>query len=307
MTNQDDLNAILSIPSRFNTADSCCTSNEERATTPAVASDLEVADPIWAAIRREAREEEKRSSCMCHLLNRSILAHSTLEESLASILASKLATRDVCEERLTSLILQAFRSVPTIKSAIRQDLKAVVDRDPVAGGFLRPFAFFKGFQALQAYRVTHWNWVRGERFLAVYLQNRISEVYGVDIHPAAIIGCGILMDHATGIVIGETSVVEDNVSILHEVTLGGTGKQSGNRHPKVRQGVLLGAGAKILGNVEIGAGAKVGAGSVVLDPVPAHCTVAGVPARIVSRNEVNIPAIDMDQQFPHHFENGSGI
>lgn len=306
MTNQEDHQAILSIPLRHNEAGACCSLTSERPVDEKQL-DLESADPVWGAIRREARDEEKRSPYMCQFLNRIILAQPTLEESLATILASKLSTRDMCEERLVSLILQAFRGAARIQAAIRQDLKAVVDRDPVAGGFLRPFGFFKGFQALQAYRVTHWHWVRGEHLLAIYLQNRISEVYGVDIHPAAIIGAGILMDHATGVVIGETSVVEDNVSILHEVTLGGTGKQSGNRHPKVRQGVLLGAGAKLLGNVEIGEGAKIGAGSVVLDPVPAHCTVAGVPARIVSRNEVNIPAIDMDQQFPHHFENGSGI
>jgi serine O-acetyltransferase len=167
--------------------------------------------------------------------------------------------------------------------------------------------FFKGFQALQVHRVAHWHWNHNGRFLATYLQNRVSEIYGVDIHPAARIGAGILMDHATGIVVGETSVIEDNVSILHEVTLGGTGKQSGDRHPKVRQGVLIGAGAKILGNVEIGEGSKIGAGSVVLDSVPPHCTVAGVPARIVARRTTSIPAMEMDQQFPHHFEDGSGI
>ncbi len=141
----------------------------------------------------------------------------------------------------------------------------------------------------------------------MFLQNRSSEVFGVDIHPAARIGDGILMDHATSIVVGETAVIEDNVSILHEVTLGGTGKESGDRHPKVRQGVLIGAGAKILGNVEIGEGAKIGAGSVVLDSVPAHCTVAGVPARIVASKSTCMPALDMDQKFPHDFIDGSGI
>lgn len=267
----------------------------------------ESSDPVWTAIRREARAEEQRGSCMCPLLNRLILAPKELEDSLATILSSKLASRDMCEDRLSTLILQVLRSSPEIRFAIRQDLRAIVDRDPVAGGFLRPFVFFKGFQALQAYRVSHWHWCHGGPFLAAYLQNRVSEVYGVDIHPAARIGSGILMDHATSIVIGETSVVEDNVSILHEVTLGGTGKQSGDRHPKVRQGVLIGAGAKVLGNVEIGEGAKVGAGSVVLDSVPPHSTVAGVPARIVTRNDVGMPAMEMDQQFPHHFEDGSGI
>ena len=267
----------------------------------------EPADPIWAAIRREAKAEEQACSCLCLFLNKSVLELANMEDALGGILSSKLATGTITEDRMQSLILHAFAACPTIRLAIRNDLQAIVDRDPVAGGYLRPFVFFKGFQALQAYRVAHWHWNHGSRFLAVFLQNRISEIFAVDIHPAARIGSGILMDHATGIVVGETSVIEDNVSILHEVTLGGTGKQSGDRHPKVRQGVLIGAGSKILGNVEIGAGSKIGAGSVVLDPVPPHCTVAGVPARIVARNSAKNPAQEMDQQFPHHFEDGSGI
>jgi serine O-acetyltransferase len=264
-------------------------------------------DLIWNAIRREARVEEQRGSYLCLFFNKTVLEPATLEDALARILSRKLATDSVSDDRMTSMILDAFHASPEIRCAIRSDLQAVVDRDPVAGGYLAPFVFFKGFQALQAYRVAHWYWNHDDRFLAVYIQNRVSEVFAVDIHPAARIGSGILMDHATGIVVGETSVIEDNVSILHEVTLGGTGKQSGDRHPKVRQGVLIGAGSKILGNVEIGAGAKIGAGSVVLDAVPPHCTVAGVPARIVARNCANNPALDMDQRFPHHFEDGSGI
>lgn len=272
-----------------------------------VVKDNVVTDVVWSDIRNEAAKEEQIGSGLCQFLNRFILAQPSLEDSLAAMLASKLATEIVTEDRLLSLINAAFQGDRGIQAAIRQDLCAVSDRDPVAGGFLRPFSLFKGFQALQAYRVSHWHWKNGSRFFAVYFQNRISEVFGVDIHPAAVVGAGILMDHATGIVVGETAIIEDNVSILHEVTLGGTGKQSGDRHPKVRQGVLIGAGAKILGNVEIGEGAKIGAGSVVLDPVPPHTTVAGVPARIVARNAVSIPAIEMDQQFPHHFEDGGGI
>ena len=264
-------------------------------------------DPIWTAIRQEVRVEERRGSPLVLLLDKLVLEPVRLEDALAKILSPKLATPTVGEDRMTTLIRQAFFGDPSISVAIRRDLQAIVDRDPVAGGYLLPFVFFKGFQSLQAYRVGHWYWNRGDHFLAGFLQNRISEVFGVDIHPAARIGAGILMDHATGIVVGETSVIEDNVSILHEVTLGGTGKQSGDRHPKVRQGVLIGAGAKVLGNVEIGAGAKIGAGSVVLDSVPAHCTVAGVPAKIVARNCAANPALEMDQHFPHHFEDGSGI
>lgn len=264
-------------------------------------------DVVWAAIRREAMLEEKRGSCLCLFLNQTVLESKRLEDALAGILSRKLATETVSEERIRSLILQAFCASSSIRDALRDDLQAIVDRDPVAGGYLRPFVFFKGFQALQSYRVAHWYWNHGDCFFAVFLQNRVSEVYAVDIHPAARIGSGILMDHATGIVVGETSVIENNVSILHEVTLGGTGKESGDRHPKIRQGVLIGAGSKVLGNVEIGEGSKIGAGSVVLDPVPPHCTVAGVPARIVARNSSGQPAIDMNQQFPHHFEDGSGI
>ncbi|WP_010584058.1 serine O-acetyltransferase [Schlesneria paludicola] len=265
------------------------------------------ADPIWAAIRDEARQEERRGASLLLFLDKSVLEPTSLEDALARILSAKLNAEMLGEDRMRSLLWQAFQNAPQIQRSIRQDLQAIVDRDPVASGYLIPFVFFKGFQALQAYRVAHWYWNRNDHFLAAFLQNRISEVFGVDIHPAARIGSGILMDHATGIVVGETSVIEDNVSILHEVTLGGTGKETGDRHPKVRQGVLIGAGAKILGNVEIGEGAKIGAGSVVLDSVPPHCTVAGVPARIVARNCRANPALDMDQQFPHHFEDGSGI
>lgn len=265
------------------------------------------ADPIWSAIREEARQEERRGASLLLFLDKSVLGPASLEDALARILSAKLNAEMLGEDRMRSLLCQAFQNSPQIQRSIRQDLQAIVDRDPVASGYLIPFVFFKGFQALQAYRVAHWYWNRNDHFLAAFLQNRVSEVFGVDIHPAARIGSGILMDHATGIVVGETSVIEDNVSILHEVTLGGTGKESGDRHPKVRQGVLIGAGAKILGNVEIGEGAKIGAGSVVLDSVPPHCTVAGVPARIVARNCRENPALYMDQQFPHHFEDGSGI
>jgi serine O-acetyltransferase len=170
-----------------------------------------------------------------------------------------------------------------------------------------PLLYYKGFHALQSYRVAHWIWNKGRESLAFYLQNRISEVFGVDVHPAARIGTGILIDHGTSVVIGETAVIEDNVSMLHEVTLGGTGKQTGDRHPKVRQGVLIGTGAKILGNVEIGEGAKVAAGSVVLKDVPPHSTVAGVPAVVVGRPEVDQPALSMDQSLPDAHVGGSGI
>lgn len=264
-------------------------------------------DPIWTAIRAEAWSEEERDPLFRQHLTETILKSRRLEDALSQILACKLTSNCVNPVLLKSLIDQAFASSPAVGRAIRKDLQAIRDRDPASRSFLIPFLFFKGFHALQCYRVSHWLWNQGRQLLAVHIQTQTSEKFGVDIHPAAVIGSGILMDHATGIVIGETSVVEDNVSILHEVTLGGTGKETGDRHPKVREGVLIGAGAKVLGNVEIGMGAKIGAGSVVLIAVPAHCTAAGVPARIVGRTGVDSPALEMDQSFPDTFKEGGGI
>ncbi len=274
---------------------------------PAPSVQSQAADPIWMAIRAEAWSEEERDPFLRQFLTATILKNRRLEDALAQLLSSKLATECVNPALLRSLFDQAFASCPSVGEAIRNDLWAIRDRDPASRGFLIPLLFFKGFQALQSYRVAHWLWMHDRQLLAFHFQNRISEVFGVDIHPAAQIGSGVLMDHGTGIVIGETSVIEDDVSILHEVTLGGTGKDSGDRHPKVRRGVLIGAGAKVLGNIEIGEGSKIGAGSVVLDPVPSHCTVAGVPSRIVGRLATKMPALEMDQQFPHRHEEGSGI
>jgi len=265
------------------------------------------ADPIWTAIRAEAWSEEERDPILRKYLRDTILKSRRLEDALSLQLSAKLATECVYPMILQALIDHVFKNCPNSSVAIRNDLQAVADRDPAARGFLVPFLYFKGFHALQAYRVANWYWNQGRQLLAIHMQNRVSEVYGVDIHPAAKIGSGILIDHGTGIVIGETTVIEDNVSMLHEVTLGGTGKEQGDRHPKVRQGVLIGAGAKVLGNIEIGEGAKIAAGSVVLDPVPPHCTVAGVPARIVKRAQTEVPALEMDQQFPHTQTDGSGI
>lgn len=274
---------------------------------PVKSEQIQINDPIWLAIRAEAWSEEERDPFLRQFLTATILKNRKLEDALSQILSAKLANDCVNPALLRSLFDQAFASCPSVGEAIRNDLAAIRDRDPASRGFLIPFLFFKGFQALQSYRVANWLWSRDRQLLAIHLQNRISEVFGVDIHPAARIGSGVLIDHGTGVVIGETSVIEDDVSILHEVTLGGTGKDTGDRHPKVRRGVLIGAGSKVLGNIEIGEGAKVGAGSVVLDPVPAHCTVAGVPSRIVGRLGNKLPALEMDQQFPHRHEDGSGI
>jgi serine O-acetyltransferase len=264
-------------------------------------------DPIWTAIRAESWSEMEQEPLLGSFLHATILNHRSLEDALSFHLAGKLATESLSPMLVRELIDTAFSSNPKIGHSLRVDLQAVRDRDPASHGFSVPFLYFKGFHALQSYRVAHWLWSEGRHLLAIHLQSRIAEVFAVDIHPAAKIGTGILIDHGTSVVIGETAVVEDNVSILHEVTLGGTGKELGDRHPKVRHGVLIGAGAKVLGNVEIGAGAKIGAGSVVLDDVPPHCTVAGVPAQVVGRPKVDSPALAMDQQFPHSHSGGSGI
>jgi serine O-acetyltransferase len=234
----------------------------------------------------------------------SVLRHRKLEDALGVILANKLQTPDLPAILLRDLINEVLAEDVSIGASIRADLLAARTRDPAARGYVQPFLYYKGFHALQAYRVAHWLWGKGRHALAAHLQNRISEAFGVDVHPAARIGSGLLIDHGTSVVIGETAVVEDYVSLLHEVTLGGTGKETGDRHPKVRRGVLIGAGAKILGNIEIGRGAKVGAGSVVLTDVPPHTTVAGVPARVVGRCTVAEPALEMDATFPLVVEGG---
>jgi serine O-acetyltransferase len=195
------------------------------------------------------------------------------------------------------VIDEAFLSDPNIIESAMMDILAVQERDPAVEEYSIPLLYLKGFHALQIHRVAHWLWKQKRIPLALYLQNRSSVIFGVDVHPAATIGKGIMFDHATGVVVGETAVIEDNVSLLQGVTLGGTGKQSGDRHPKIRQGVMIGAGAKVLGNIEIGMGAKVGAGSVVLESVPAHTTVAGVPAKIVGRPSCDMPSLSMEQNL----------
>jgi serine O-acetyltransferase len=264
-------------------------------------------DGFWEQIQSEARREADREPVLASFLFASVLGHTKLEDGLSVILANKLHTSDLPAILLRDLINDALAADVSIRASIRADLLAARTRDPAARGYAQPFLYFKGFHALQAYRVAHWLWGQQRRGLAAHLQNRISEAFGVDVHPAAQIGSGVLIDHGTSVVIGETAVVEDNVSLLHEVTLGGTGKESGDRHPKVRRGVLIGAGAKILGNIEIGMGSKVAAGSVVLKDVPPHTTVAGIPARVVGRCTVAEPALEMDSTFPYTVEEGAGI
>ncbi|MFC4994054.1 serine O-acetyltransferase [Rubritalea tangerina] len=252
-------------------------------------------EEVWIQIRDRAQEIADCEPQLTALLYDVILNRACLGAALAARLSRKLSREEMNREELTPLLEGIFVSHPQVTLSAAADMMAIYDRDPACQSPLEPMLFFKGFLAICTYRVAHHLWNSERKPLALYFQSICSEVFGVDIHPAARIGCGILLDHATSVVIGETAIVEDNVSILHEVTLGGTGKESGDRHPIVRTGVLIGAGSKILGRVEIGQCAKVGAGSVVLADVPEHVTVAGVPAKI--RGKANTPAMDMNQCF----------
>lgn len=256
-------------------------------------------DLVWNQLRKEAAKTAAGEKLLSSFLEEVILSQTSLERAISFHLAQKLASQNIPSITLFDLFLQIAREDKRFQEALRTDLLAIADRDPASNGILAPFLYFKGFHSLTAYRFGHHLWKSNRKCLALYLQSLISEQFGVDIHPAARIGKGILVDHATCLVIGETSVVGDNVSILHDVTLGGTGKDRGDRHPKVAAGVLIGAGAKILGNVRIGIGAKIGAGSVVLDDVPNHCSAAGVPAKIVGKCEVDQPALSMDHHLEH--------
>ncbi len=265
---------------------------------------------IWESIIAEARSLAEGEPMLASFFHATLLKHENLGSALSYLLANKLANPIMPAIAIREIVEEAYRKDPSMIFSAARDVTAVSQRDPAVDKYSTPLLYLKGFHALQAYRIGNWLWKEGRRSLAVYLQNEISVSFGVDIHPAATIGCGIMLDHATGIVVGETAVIENDVSILQSVTLGGTGKTCGDRHPKIREGVMIGAGAKVLGNIEVGRGAKIGAGSVVLQPVPPHTTVAGVPARIVGRPASEKPAMDMDQHFNGTipgFEFGDGI
>lgn len=264
---------------------------------------------VWPEIRRIAKSIADREPAMARFMTDAVLDRGSLEEAVAFRLARKFGRINNTEEDLRKTFMEVFERDSNIGEEMRHDIIAFEERDPACPDYLVPTLYYKGFQVLTSYRIGHHLWKQGRHALAYYFESLINEVYACDIHPAATIGCGILLDHATSFICGETALIENNVSILHEVTLGGTGKETGDRHPKVRSGVLIGAGAKLLGNIEIGEGAKIGAGSVVLEDVPPHVTVAGVPARIVGRTPEENPAILMDQHLdcPHTHENGGGI
>lgn len=254
-------------------------------------------DEIWDALRGEAELAASNEKLLVAYLQETILGQRSFDAALSYTLATKLKDEILPSITLRDQFMEILESELGLRDRVRGDLEAVKERDPAANGYMSPFLFFKGFQALTAYRFAHHLWYDDRKTLALYLQSLISKVFGVDIHPAATIGSGILIDHATGVVIGETAVVGDNVSLLHNVTLGGTGKQRGDRHPKVGNGVLIAAGAKVLGNIRIGDGAKIGAGSVVLSDVKPHCTVVGVPAKAIGTCREKAPALGMNQQI----------
>ncbi|AXR08155.1 serine O-acetyltransferase [Salinimonas sediminis] len=250
---------------------------------------------FWLDLKKEAQSIANNEPLLASYIHACILTHHNFESSLSFILSNKVADDVMPALAIREVFDEAYLLEPAIVDSAIEDIKAVHERDAAVNNYLTPLLYFKGFQAVQVHRMANYLWKKGRHQLALFLQSRNSEAYGVDIHPAAQIGKGVMFDHATGIVIGETAVIEDYVSLLQSVTLGGTGNESGDRHPKVRQGVLVGAGAKILGNIEIGEGSKVGAGSVVLSDVPPHTTVVGVPAKVVGRPCCQRPCDSMRQ------------
>jgi len=256
---------------------------------------LGLLDPVWAAIKAEGQEIIDAEPAMAGVVYGAVLHHKTLESALSYRIAQKLASGDMTESVLNEVCVEAYKDMPELGQAARADIVAVLDRDPACHRSIQPLLYFKGFQAVQAYRVAHWLWETGRKDMAYFIQMRSSEVFGIDIHPGAVVGQGLMIDHAHSIVIGETAVVGDNVSMLHSVTLGGTGKDDDDRHPKIGNGVLLGAGAKVLGNIHIGHCSRVAAGSVVLRDIPPNKTVAGVPAKVVGEAGCDQPSNQMDQ------------
>ncbi len=252
-------------------------------------------DPVWSRIREESEEAVSNEPLLGGVIHCSVLHHDTLEAAMAYRFSLKLASGEMSEQILREIADAAYADDPWLGEAARADLVAVYERDPACNRFIKPLLYFKGFQALQAYRVSHWLCEQGRVDFASFIQMRVSEAFGVDIHPGARMGKGIMIDHAHSIVIGETAVVGDNVSMLHSVTLGGTGKEDGDRHPKIGNGVLIGAGAKVLGNISVGHCSRIAAGSVVLEDIPPKKTVAGVPARIVGEAGCDQPSQTMDQ------------
>jgi len=277
--------------------DHTVTKNTSAETTLLCAQGRPHLENVWRALLSEAEKVIASEPRLASLIGDIFTSRESLACSVAARLSRKLAREDMTRDELLPLLQEILIDHPELVSSMASDLIAINERDPACHSLMQPLLYYKGFLAIATYRLSHQMWENSRHDLAYYFQSLASEVFGVDIHPAARLGCGIFLDHATSVVIGETSIVEDNVSILHEVTLGGTGKTSGNRHPIVRSGVMIGAGSKILGPVEIGRGAKIGAGSVVLNDVAPHKTVAGVPAIVVGTSPSENPAEAMDQSL----------
>lgn len=271
------------------------TTGSTTARQPHQQAKLGVVDPAWARVRQEAERLIEAEPTLAGFVLSTILNQPGLDHAIAHRVAARLGHPVVPADLIVQTFDEALSRDATIAEGFRADMAAVVDRDPACTRLIEPLLYFKGFHALQTHRLAHWLWMRNRTDLALYLQSRSSEVFQTDIHPAARIGRGVFLDHATGLVVGSTAVIGDNVSLLQDVTLGGTGKEKGDRHPKIRSGVLIGAGAKILGNIEVGECARVAAGSVVLVSVPRNSTVAGVPAKVVGEAGCAEPARAMDQ------------
>lgn len=260
----------------------------------------EAANGIWDCIRREADKEARNEPILASFLHATVLSHDSFEEALSFHLSQLLNSPTAPALVIREIFDQALSNDSSISMAAREDVAAIRDRDSACSECGTPFLYYKGYHALQTYRIANWLWKHQRKELAFYLQSQSSICFGVDIHPAATIGHGIMLDHATGIVIGETSIVGNDVSIMQAVTLGGTGNESGDRHPKIGAGVLIGAGSKVLGNISIGEGSQICAGSVVLNDVPSHTTAAGVPAKVVGTPCDEMPAMHMNQQLDNN-------